>query len=385
MPHPTSPAEALLQTGEALYGQACLAENLALRGEFDAARSASTCCWPPLGLAPPTRAWLLTSVAELETRAGRAACRRGRLPCRPRGRPGRVRRLAYADFLLAEPARRRGAGAAARRGAQRSGAAAAGTGGGRARSAPDRERRPNCARASSRPPCGRRRRPRMRASRRCSRSTSSATRSARSRWRGPTSNCSASRSTCCCWRGWRAPRGDDDGAAAGRALGRRSDCAMRASMRCSDRRHAAAARAAGSAALAGTLVLALLAVRAAGAGAQGERRLPAAGAADGGGTALRVDVALRDLDAALDLDADADGRLTWGEVQGGLAGDRRPSAAPCRTRRLRASTVRRRCSSGAPTASTRRCSTARLRAAGRSRSCATRCWPTSTPRTAGCW
>ncbi len=35
----------------------------------------------------------------------------------------------------------------------------------------------------------------------------------------------------------------------------------------------------------------------------------------GAGTGLRVDVALRDLDAALDLDADADGRLTWGEVK----------------------------------------------------------------------
>jgi hypothetical protein len=32
---------------------------------------------------------------------------------------------------------------------------------------------------------------------------------------------------------------------------------------------------------------------------------------------LRVDVALRDLDLALDLDTDADGRLTWGEVRTG--------------------------------------------------------------------
>ena len=30
------------------------------------------------------------------------------------------------------------------------------------------------------------------------------------------------------------------------------------------------------------------------------------------GLKLRVDVALRDLDVALDLDANADGRLTWG-------------------------------------------------------------------------
>ena len=34
-----------------------------------------------------------------------------------------------------------------------------------------------------------------------------------------------------------------------------------------------------------------------------------------GGTELRWDIALRDLDAVLDLDADGDGRLTWGEVK----------------------------------------------------------------------
>jgi len=39
-------------------------------------------------------------------------------------------------------------------------------------------------------------------------------------------------------------------------------------------------------------------------------------AADDGGTQLRWDIALRDLDAVLDLDGDADARLTWGEVRG---------------------------------------------------------------------
>jgi hypothetical protein len=34
-------------------------------------------------------------------------------------------------------------------------------------------------------------------------------------------------------------------------------------------------------------------------------------------TSLRWDIALRDLDAALDLDVDGDGRLTWGEVKAG--------------------------------------------------------------------
>jgi hypothetical protein len=36
---------------------------------------------------------------------------------------------------------------------------------------------------------------------------------------------------------------------------------------------------------------------------------------EGGGTRLRWDIALRDLDAVLELDADGDGRLTWGEVK----------------------------------------------------------------------
>lgn len=37
--------------------------------------------------------------------------------------------------------------------------------------------------------------------------------------------------------------------------------------------------------------------------------------AKGEASTLRVDVALRDLDVALDLDADGDGRLTWGEIK----------------------------------------------------------------------
>ena len=36
---------------------------------------------------------------------------------------------------------------------------------------------------------------------------------------------------------------------------------------------------------------------------------------DGAASTLRLDVALRDLDAVIDIDADADGQLTWGEVR----------------------------------------------------------------------
>ena len=38
-------------------------------------------------------------------------------------------------------------------------------------------------------------------------------------------------------------------------------------------------------------------------------------ASNDAGTTMRVDVALRDLDVALDLDANADGELTWGEIR----------------------------------------------------------------------
>ena len=41
-----------------------------------------------------------------------------------------------------------------------------------------------------------------------------------------------------------------------------------------------------------------------------------AGVESDGRLALQVEVALRDLDVVLELDADADGRLTWGEVRG---------------------------------------------------------------------
>lgn len=52
--------------------------------------------------------------------------------------------------------------------------------------------------------------------------------------------------------------------------------------------------------------------------AQGHKASDAYVQLTGGGTAstsLRVDVALRDLDVALDLDANGDGQLTWGEVR----------------------------------------------------------------------
>lgn len=95
---------ATAQTGPALYGVACLAENDALRGRHDDARSAlnQLIADPRLqGAAQAgTRNWLLTTLAEIEELAGRraqadAAYRRAIAD----ERSGYVL-LAYSDFLI---------------------------------------------------------------------------------------------------------------------------------------------------------------------------------------------------------------------------------------------------------------------------------------------
>ena len=67
---------------------------------------------------------------------------------------------------------------------------------------------------------------------------------------------------------------------------------------------------------------------------------------------VRWDIALRDLDTAVDLDADADGQLTWGEVRGAWPAIHAYAAAPRGDRRLPASRRPPRHSSDAPTAPT---------------------------------
>lgn len=93
--------KALLDSGAALHGRACQAENLALRGEFDAARRRFDALLAIPDLTPPTRAWLFTSVAEMETRAGRARAAEAAFRAALAAEPDEYARLAYADFLLA--------------------------------------------------------------------------------------------------------------------------------------------------------------------------------------------------------------------------------------------------------------------------------------------
>jgi predicted Zn-dependent protease len=55
-----------------VHSSACLAENAALRGEVASARKRFEALLANPRLPPATRGWLLTSLAELETRDGRA-------------------------------------------------------------------------------------------------------------------------------------------------------------------------------------------------------------------------------------------------------------------------------------------------------------------------
>ena len=61
------------RAGAALHANACIAENLALRGETDKARGIFAGLLGGARVPPETEAWLTTSVAELEQRAGRPA------------------------------------------------------------------------------------------------------------------------------------------------------------------------------------------------------------------------------------------------------------------------------------------------------------------------
>ncbi len=92
----------VMRVGAAVYGQACVAENLALRGEFDRARAAFTRLLADRNQPAALQAWLSTSLAELEQRAGRAdaAERTFRAALKLDADPYTT--LAYADLLIDE-------------------------------------------------------------------------------------------------------------------------------------------------------------------------------------------------------------------------------------------------------------------------------------------
>jgi predicted Zn-dependent protease len=89
----------LQRAAAALHAAACAAENAALRGAHDSARSTLQAL---LRMAPDatTRGWLWTTLAELEQRAGRAAAAEAAFHAALQAQPDGYATLALADLLL---------------------------------------------------------------------------------------------------------------------------------------------------------------------------------------------------------------------------------------------------------------------------------------------
>jgi hypothetical protein len=90
---------AIVQLRAQPYGDACTAENLALKGGFDAARRQLQALIAQAGAAG-TRAWLWTTLAELEQRAGRTAASDLAWKQSLSTERDSYAAIAYADFLL---------------------------------------------------------------------------------------------------------------------------------------------------------------------------------------------------------------------------------------------------------------------------------------------
>lgn len=90
----------LLQIHAALHAKACLAENAALRGDFDAARSQLDALIASPGLTDSLRAWLLTTKAELEERSGDARASEAAYREVLKLGPDSYAALGFADLLI---------------------------------------------------------------------------------------------------------------------------------------------------------------------------------------------------------------------------------------------------------------------------------------------
>jgi len=86
--------------GAALHATACLAENAALRGLELPARAALNGLLATPRMPGDTRGWLLTTLAELEQRAGRPDAADAAFRAALLADPDDYTRLAYADFLV---------------------------------------------------------------------------------------------------------------------------------------------------------------------------------------------------------------------------------------------------------------------------------------------
>ena len=88
------------QAGAALHANACMAENAALRGDVERARAAFMQLLSTPSLPVATQAWLTTSLAELEQRAGRASAADAAFRAALKLDADSYATLAYADFLI---------------------------------------------------------------------------------------------------------------------------------------------------------------------------------------------------------------------------------------------------------------------------------------------
>ena len=88
------------QAGAALHANACMAENAALRGDVDRARVAFTGLLATPALPAATQGWLMTSLAELEQRAGRVSAADAAFRTALKLDADSYATLSYADFLI---------------------------------------------------------------------------------------------------------------------------------------------------------------------------------------------------------------------------------------------------------------------------------------------
>ena len=87
-------------SGAALHANACLAENAGLRGDVDHARGVFTTLLAAPRLPVGVQSWLMTSLAELEQRAGRAKEADAAFRAVLKLEPDAYATVAYADFLI---------------------------------------------------------------------------------------------------------------------------------------------------------------------------------------------------------------------------------------------------------------------------------------------
>ena len=90
----------LARAGTTLHARACLAENLALRGNVGPARETLQALIAGGSEQAQTRAWLTTTLAELEQRAGHAKAADAAYRASLAQSPDSYTSLAYADFLI---------------------------------------------------------------------------------------------------------------------------------------------------------------------------------------------------------------------------------------------------------------------------------------------